>query len=95
MASGPWSAWYRTARWQALRLFVFERDLYQCQQTGIICAGRHPAPDSPVADHVKPHRGDAALFWDPANIQTVAKAYHDAEKQREEQESLQRRGVWH
>ena len=65
-----------------------------CQRTGTLCIGTYPAPNSPVADHIKPHRGDAVLFWDPANIHTVTKKYHDSEKQRLEQQSLNERGVW-
>ncbi len=76
-----WRKWYKTARWQALRLRVFERDGYVCQQTDELLTGRHPEPNSPVADHIRPHRGDADLFWDIDNIQTVSKAYHDKQKQ--------------
>ena len=56
----------------------------RCQKTGVILMGRHPAPDSPVADHILPHRGDPGLFWDEANLQTVSKAWHDREKQKRE-----------
>lgn len=78
---------YRTARWRALRLEVLRRDGWTCRQTGVLLIGKHPAPDSPVVDHIVPHRGDEALFWDPANLQAVAKGWHDAEKQR-----LERKG---
>ena len=30
-----------------------------------------------VVDHVVPHRGDMALFWDRSNWQTLCKACHD------------------
>lgn len=73
--------WYKSARWQRLRIEVLTRDLYTCQQTGIILAGKSPAPDSPVVDHVIPHRGDEVLFWDITNLQAVSKAYHDSTKQ--------------
>jgi 5-methylcytosine-specific restriction enzyme A len=80
----PWRAWYKTARWQKLRLEVLARDLYVCQATGVALDGRYPAPTSPVVDHKQPHRGDAAFFWDPTNLWSVSKAYHDREKQRQE-----------
>lgn len=80
----PWRSWYRTKRWEKLRLTILVRDGYTCQQTGTLCIGKHPAPNSPVVDHMKPHHGDLALFRDPANLQTVTKEYHDSNKQSEE-----------
>lgn len=80
----PWRAWYKTSRWQRLRISVFTRDGYVCQRTGVLLTGKHPAPDSPVADHKRPHRGDPALFWEIDNIETVSKAYHDGAKQAQE-----------
>lgn len=79
-----WRAWYRTARWEALRRRVFVRDGYVCRQTGELLSGKHPAPNSPVADHIKPHRGNPNLFWDETNIQTVSKQWHDTVKQAQE-----------
>ncbi|WP_430250646.1 HNH endonuclease [Neorhizobium sp. DAR64860/K0K1] len=75
---------YNTRKWRALRDEVYRRDEYTCRKTGVICVGKHPAPNSPVADHIKAHHGDPDLFWDKDNIQTVSKAYHDSQKQREE-----------
>lgn len=83
-ATQPWRAWYKTARWQKLRARVIARDLYTCQKTGALLTGLHPAPNSPVVDHVRPHRGDDRLFWDEDNLMTVSKAYHDSQKQAEE-----------
>jgi 5-methylcytosine-specific restriction enzyme A len=80
-----WRAWYKTERWKRLRAQVFLRDLYTCQRTGVVCVGRHPAPNSPVANHKTPHRGDPDLFWDINNIETVTKEVHDKLIQREEQ----------
>lgn len=77
----PWRAWYGTARWQRLREVVLARDLYTCCRTGVLLGGKHPAPNSPVVDHIKPHRGDPALFWDVDNLQSVSKSYHDSVKQ--------------
>ena len=30
-----------------------------------------------VVDHIKPHRGDPELFWDPKNWQALCKPCHD------------------
>jgi len=83
-AASPWRAWYHTARWQKLRQQVFIRDNYTCQRTGALCVAKHPAPDSPVANHKIPHRGDPKLFWDIDNIETVSKEVHDGLIQAEE-----------
>ena len=87
-AAQPWRKWYLTKRWRTLRLEVLERDGYECQATGAPLTGRHPAPDAPVVDHVRPHRGDPALFWDPANLRAVSKDWHDRVKQRLERAGL-------
>ncbi|MBB5704300.1 5-methylcytosine-specific restriction endonuclease McrA [Ochrobactrum daejeonense] len=79
-----WRAWYKTSKWQRLREQVLVRDGYKCQRTGVLLIGKHPAPNSPVVDHIKPHRGDAALFWDMDNLQSVSKEYHDSIKQAQE-----------
>lgn len=80
----PWRAWYRTARWLKLRQQVFARDHYRCQRTGVLCVGKYPAPNSPVANHKVRHNGDPALFWDIDNIETITKAEHDSIVQAEE-----------
>ena len=78
-------AWYGTKRWAQLREAVFVRDGFVCQRSGVLCIGVYPQPNSPVANHKRPHRGDPKLFWDPANIETVSKAVHDGLIQAEEQ----------
>ena len=45
----PWRAWYNTARWRALRLVIFERDLFTCQWPG--CGRVEPRTSLLVADH--------------------------------------------
>jgi 5-methylcytosine-specific restriction protein A len=84
-AQQPWRQWYKTARWGALRQAVLARDHYTCQRTGALCLGKPPAPDSPVVNHKRPHRGDPKLFWDIGNLETVTKAVHDSLIQKEEQ----------
>lgn len=48
-----------------------------CQQMGRIVAAT-------VVDHIVPHRGDQALFWDRANWQSLCKSCHDGAKQQAE-----------
>ncbi|MHC2666565.1 HNH endonuclease [Bradyrhizobium diazoefficiens] len=87
----PWKAWYSTARWRALRLAIFLRDLYTCRKCGLVEGNTSLL----VCDHINPHRGDERLFWDETNLQTLCKSCHDKLKQLEEQSSLHTRGVWH
>lgn len=87
----PWVRWYKTARWCRLRLAIFTRDLFTCRTCGHLDGNTSRL----VCDHVKPHRGDAVLFWDESNLQTLCKSCHDRIKQAEEQASLHQRGVWH
>lgn len=77
--------WYKSKRWQDLRDEVLVRDLYTCQQTGVLLSGGPNQPNSPVVDHVIPHHGDETLFWDKANCQAVSKEYHDGPKRSQEQ----------
>jgi 5-methylcytosine-specific restriction protein A len=91
MPQPPWKAWYKIARWRQLRLSIFKRDLYTCRK----CPRIEGDTSLLVCDHVKPHRGDARLFWDETNLQTLCKPCHDRLKQAEEQASLHQRGVWH
>ncbi|SFV33210.1 hypothetical protein SAMN05216456_1921 [Devosia crocina] len=76
--------WYRSARWAQLRQDVLVRDLCRCQRTGVLLAGKAPAPNSAVVHHKVPHKGDEQLFWDINNLEAVSKAWHDSEAQREE-----------
>jgi 5-methylcytosine-specific restriction enzyme A len=72
-----WRAWYKTSRWQRLRWSVLVRDLFTC----IECKRIEADTSQLVADHIQPHRGDAALFWDAGNLQCMCKACHDSVKQ--------------
>jgi 5-methylcytosine-specific restriction protein A len=78
----PWRKWYSTARWQVLRWSILVRDMFTCQRPA--CRALVGDTSQLVADHIVPHRGDPALFWDPANLQTLCKPCHDGLKQAEE-----------
>lgn len=75
-----WRAWYKTQRWQRLRWCVLVRDGFACGKCGVIETETRKL----VADHVRPHRGDEALFWDEGNLQTLCAPCHGSAKQREE-----------
>lgn len=74
-----WRAWYKTAEWQRLRWDTLVRAAFTCARCGLI-----EASADLVGDHIRPHRGDRALFFDPANVQCLCKTCHDRHKQREE-----------
>ncbi len=72
----PWRTWYKSARWLKLRQVILLRDLYQCQMCGRI------GTQGMVVDHVRPHRGDEALFWAETNLQVLCSSpCHSKHKQ--------------
>jgi 5-methylcytosine-specific restriction protein A len=75
---------YQTKQWRDLRLVALERDGWMCKQTGVYLVEGRTADNAAVVDHIIPHRGDLALFFDLDNLQSVAKSWHDSEKQKAE-----------
>jgi 5-methylcytosine-specific restriction enzyme A len=67
-------AWHKLygARWQRYRL-VFLADHPLCVE----CEGQGAIEPATVVDHITPHRGDVALFWDGANHQPMCTACHN------------------
>lgn len=90
-ASAPWRKWYKTERWRRLRWSILVRDLFTCRT----CGRLEGKTSQLVCDHIKPHRGIEALFWDEANLQCLCKPCHDAIKQAQEQSSMMNRGIWY
>lgn len=76
----PWRKLYATARWRKLRMDVFMRDRFKC----CMCLRVDGNTSRLVCDHVIPHKGDEALFWDEDNLQTLCKPCHDSDKQKME-----------
>ena len=33
-----------------------------------------------TVDHVRPHKGDVDMFWEPDNLQSLCKWHHDSHK---------------
>lgn len=46
-----------------------------CDAVGLVAAAR-------LTDHIQPHKGDAALFWDRSNWQACCQWHHDVVKQK-------------
>jgi len=62
-------------RWEKARaLFLRAHPLCQCRECD---EGRKRITPAEVVDHVKPHRGNMALFWDELNWQAMSKRCHD------------------
>jgi 5-methylcytosine-specific restriction protein A len=72
-----------THRWDKARATFLNRHplCRMCEQAGRVTAAT-------VVDHIIPHRGDQALFWDQSNWQPLCDAEpwrcHSSTKQREE-----------
>ncbi|MEZ4552514.1 MAG: HNH endonuclease [Dehalococcoidia bacterium] len=64
---------YRTARWRREQAAHLEAEP-ACRTCG--------APAS-VVDHIEPHRGNEALFWSPANRQSLCKRCSNSKTARE------------
>ena len=68
---------YESAAWRRNRLLFLQAHplCVFCQRAGAV----EPAT---VVDHIIPHKGGAALFWDVSNWQSLCKKCHDGEKKR-------------
>ena len=68
------------ARWRRLsKLFLLTHPLcVECQKEGKYITAT-------VVDHIRPHRGDPELFWDPDNWQALCKHHHDVKTRNEDQ----------
>ena len=84
-ASAAYHGWYLLPIWtDDLRPAQLVREPF-CR----VCAATYPAEDprhrtrATVVDHVRPHRGDWALFVDPANHQSLCKHHHDQKTAKE------------
>ena len=60
------------SRWQkARKMFLAEHPLcVECEKQGRYV-------EATVVDHITPHKGDQALFWDENNWQPLCKQCHD------------------
>ena len=71
--SAEYHGWYSLPVWtEDLRPAQLLREPW-CRE----CAKRGVRTRATVVDHVRPHRGDWALFIDPRNHQSLCKSCHD------------------
>lgn len=65
------------SRWQKARL-TFLRANPLC----VMCQERGQLTPATVVDHIIPHRGDQAIFWDSSAWQALCREHHNRDKQR-------------
>jgi 5-methylcytosine-specific restriction protein A len=72
---------YGTWRWQKKRKAFLKANpiCVMCYARGIVTVAR-------VADHIEPHKGDEAKFWNGA-LQALCAMHHNSDKQRIERGS--------
>lgn len=70
---------YKSKQWYRLRWYQLEQ-----QPTCTLCKQLGRTTAATVVDHIKPHRGDLELFYDPSNLQALCAPCHDRHKQRQE-----------
>lgn len=63
------------SRWRKARE-IFLRSNPLC----VMCEVEGRAEAATVVDHITPHKGDQALFWDQSNWQPLCKLHHDSDK---------------
>lgn len=72
----PWRRLYGLKRWKDLRRWRLSVEPF-CR----FCLDRGVYTKATVCDHIKPHKGDEDLFFDPENTQSLCKPCHDRDKQ--------------
>lgn len=68
------------AAWQRFRDAWFAQEPRFCAH----CALRGIVRPANTADHIRPHKGDPVLFWDPANLQALCGTCHSVKTANED-----------
>jgi 5-methylcytosine-specific restriction enzyme A len=76
-ATQPWQYWYTTRPWRKVRAAQLRAHPMCC-----MCKARGVDRVATVANHIVPHRGDPALFWDRANLNSLCASCHNSDQQR-------------
>jgi len=66
-----------TYRWQLSR-----REYLSANPLCLMCSAKGVVTVATVVDHITPHKGDQALFWQRSNWQPLCKRCHDSDKAR-------------
>jgi 5-methylcytosine-specific restriction protein A len=65
-------------RWQKVRLLFLQQ-----HPLCVLCEAEHMVEPATDVDHIQPHRGDYALFWDESNWQPLCKRHHSEKTAKE------------
>lgn len=76
-AAQAYRSLYATPEWRKLRKAQLARQPF-CE----FCLRLSRQTPATIVDHRQRHRGDRALFFDPANLSSSCKFHHDSTKQR-------------
>jgi len=72
LAAKEYNRLYNTARWRKRRVIYLRNHPLCCD-----CEARQVIKSAQVVDHIQPHKGDTALFFDESNWQPLCKRCHD------------------
>lgn len=75
-------------RWQEAR-----RSYLRANPLCAMCNAEGRVEAAAVVDHIVPHRGDMAIFWDQDNWQSLCKRHHDSDKAAMERSGRVRSGA--
>ncbi|WP_338147037.1 HNH endonuclease signature motif containing protein [Vermiculatibacterium agrestimuris] len=81
-----WHKLYRTKRWKSMRYAQLLNEPF-CRE----CAKRGERVRATDVDHIRPHRGDPALFYDTGNLQSLCHRCHSAKTRKEMREFSRKR----
>jgi len=71
--------WYDTTRWRKVAKRQLAKEPY-CR----LCERINRETRAKIVDHVRPHKNDYDLFWDPENLQSLCASCHSGIKRIEE-----------
>jgi len=75
----PWRNWYKRSAWLRIR-----RRRLASDPLCAICFADGTVNGADTVDHMKPHRGDADLFFEFENTQSLCHSCHSSWKQSQE-----------
>ena len=85
-AEPSWRSWCKSPTWKSIRRHRLAKEP-RCRQ----CAIEGRTAVAIYVDHVKPHRGQWALFFQYENTQSLCAHHHSLHKHKDQQAAIARR----